>query len=122
MRDVSSVLRIAERKVGDITILDLSGRLVLDQGDALFRDRVMDLLERQHKQIIVNLHDVTYIDSAGVGMMVAKMLSVRRAGGDMKLLHLTARSNRVMTITRLLTVFEAFDDEDEAIRSFKAIV
>ena len=121
MRDVS-VLRIAERNVGDITILDLSGKLVLDQGDALFRDRVVDLLERQLKQIIINLQDVTYIDSAGVGMMVAKMLSVRRAGGDMKLLHLTARSSRVMTITRLLTVFEAYDDEEEAIRSFKATV
>jgi anti-sigma B factor antagonist len=68
--------------------------------------------------MIINLQEVTYIDSAGVGMLVAKMLSVRRAGGDMKLLHLTTRSNRVMTITRLLTVFEAFDDEEEAIRSF----
>ena len=122
MRDVSAVLHIAERNVGDVTILDLSGRLVLDQGDALFRDKVVDLLEGQHKQILINLKEVTYIDSAGVGMMVAKMLSVRRAGGDMKLLHLTARSNRVMTITRLLTVFEAFDDEEEAIRSFKATV
>jgi anti-sigma B factor antagonist len=122
MRDVSLVLRIEERNVGGVTILDLSGRLVLDQGDALFRDYVVGLLERQQKQLIINLQDVTYIDSAGVGMMVAKMLSVRRAGGDMKLLHLTARSNRVMTITRLLTVFESFDDEEEAIRSFKATV
>jgi anti-sigma B factor antagonist len=122
MRDVTSVLRIAERNVGRVTILDLTGRLVMDQGDAAFRDRVVDLLERDQKQIIINLQEVTYIDSAGVGMLVAKMLSVRRAGGDMKLLHLTTRSNRVMTITRLLTVFEAFDDEEEAIRSFKATV
>jgi anti-sigma B factor antagonist len=122
MRDVTSVLRIAERNIGGVTILDLAGRLVMDQGDAAFRDRVVDLLERKQKQIIINLQEVTYIDSAGVGMLVAKMLSVRRAGGDMKLLHLTARSNRVMTITRLLTVFEAFDDEEEAIRSFKAAV
>ena len=118
MRDVTSVLRIAERNVGGVTILDLAGRLVMDQGDAAFRDRVVDLLARQQKQMIINLQEVTYIDSAGVGMLVAKMLSVRRAGGDMKLLHLTTRSNRVMTITRLLTVFEAFDDEEEAIRSF----
>ena len=122
MRDVPSVLRIAERNVGGVTILDMNGRLVLDQGDAALRDRVVDLLRRGQKQILINLQEVTYIDSAGVGMMVAKMLSVRRAGGDMKLLHLTARSNRVMTITRLLTVFEAFDDEEEAIRSFKAAV
>ena len=122
MRDVTSILRIAERNVGGVTILDLTGRLVMDQGDAALRDRVVDLLERKQKQLIINLQDVTYIDSAGVGMLVAKMLSVRRAGGDMKLLHLTARSNRVMTITRLLTVFEAFDDEEEAVRSFKAAV
>jgi anti-sigma B factor antagonist len=118
MRDVTSVLRIIERNVGGVTILDLAGRLVMDQGDVAFRDRVVDLLARQQKQMIINLQEVTYIDSAGVGMLVAKMLSVRRAGGDMKLLHLTTRSNRVMTITRLLTVFEAFDDEEEAIRSF----
>jgi anti-sigma B factor antagonist len=118
MRDVTSDLRIAERNVGGVTVLDLSGRLVLDQGDAAFRDCIVDLLERDQKRMIINLQDVTYIDSAGVGMLVAKMLSVRRAGGDMKLLHLTARSNRVMTITRLLTVFEAFDDEEEAIKSF----
>jgi anti-sigma B factor antagonist len=122
MRDVTSVLRIAERNVEGVTILDLAGRLVMDQGDAAFRDCVVNLLKRQQKRMIINLQEVTYIDSAGVGMLVAKMLSVRRAGGDMKLLHLTTRSNRVMTITRLLTVFEAFDDEEEAIRSFKAAV
>ena len=122
MREGNPILRIVERQAGDVTILDLSGRLVLDQGDATFRDRVADLMARGKINIVVNLHDVTYIDSAGVGMLVAKMLSVRRAGGDMKLLYLTARSTRVMTITKLLTVFVAFDDEQEAIRSFKAVV
>jgi len=81
-----------------------------------------ELLASGRKHFIINLRDVNYIDSAGVGVLVAKMLSVRRAGGDMKLLHLTARSNRVMTITKLLTVFEAFDDEQDAIRSFNAAV
>ena len=122
MRDVAPILRIVERVVDGVTILDLTGRLVLDQGDSAFRDCIADLLARGHSHFIINLQNVTYIDSAGVGIMVAKMLSVRRAGGDMKLLHLTPRSNRVMTITKLLTVFEAFDDEDEAIRSFKAVV
>lgn len=122
MRDVMPTLRIAERIVGDVTILDMTGRLVLDQGDAAFRDHITDLLARGQRQIVLNLQNVSYIDSAGVGVMVAKMLSVRRAGGDMKLLHLTARSNRVMTITKLLTVFEAFNDEQEAVRSFKAAV
>ena len=117
MRDVTSVLRIVERNVGGVTILDLSGRLVLDQGDAAFRDRVVDLLagsrSSDHQPAGRHLHR-----QRRRGLLVAKMLSVRRAGGDMKLLHLTTRSNRVMTITRLLTVFEAFDDEQEAIRSF----
>ena len=122
MRDATPILRIAERVVDGVTILDLTGRLVLDDGDTAFRDCIANLLSRGQNQLLVNLANVTYIDSAGVGMLVAKMLSVRRAGGDMKLLNLTARSNRVMTITKLLTVFEAFDDETEAIRSFRAVV
>lgn len=122
MRDGTPVLRIVERVVEGVTVLDLTGRLVLDEGDAAFRDGVAGLLARGQNRLVVNLANVTYIDSAGVGMLVAKMLSVRRAGGDMKLLHLTARSNRVMTITKLLTVFEAFDDEQQAIRSFRAAV
>ena len=122
MRDEAPTLRVAERVVDGVTILDLTGRLVLDEGDAIFRERVADLLARGRNHQIVNLQNVTYIDSAGVGVLVAKLLSVRRAGGDMKLLHLTPRSNRVMTITRLLTVFEAFNDEQEAVKSFKAIV
>jgi anti-sigma B factor antagonist len=120
--ELKPILRIVERSDNGVTILDMAGRLVLDQGDATFRDCVADLLARGQKQLILNLQDVSYIDSAGVGVMVAKMLSVRRAGGDMKLLHLTPRSTRVMTITKLLTVFEAFDDEQEAIRSFNAAV
>ncbi len=122
MREGSPILRIVERRSGDVTILDLAGRLVLDQGDATFRDSVANLVARGQTHLLVNLQDVSYIDSAGVGMLVAKMLSVRRAGGDMKLLNLTARSTRVMTITKLLTVFEAFDDEQEAVRSFKVVV
>lgn len=122
MREVRPTLRIVERVVEGVMILDMTGRLVLDQGDAVFRDCIGDLLTRGEKQIVVNLKNVTYIDSAGVGVMVAKYLTVRRAGGDMKLLHLTPRSTRVMTITKLLTVFEAFDNEDEAVRSFKAVV
>lgn len=122
MPELAPILRIVERIADGVTILDLSGRLVLDQGDAAFRDCVADLLARGQNQVLLNLLNVSYIDSAGVGVMVAKMLSVRRTGGDMKLLHLTPRSTRVMTITKLLTVFEAFDDEEEAVRSFKAIV
>jgi anti-sigma B factor antagonist len=115
-------LKIVERTVGGTTVLDLSGRLVLDDGDAVFRERIADLLARGRTNLVINLKEVTYIDSAGVGVLVAKMLSARRAGGDMRLLNLTPRSTRVMTITKLLTVFDAFDDEAEAIRSFGARV
>ncbi|MGB2718102.1 MAG: STAS domain-containing protein [Vicinamibacterales bacterium] len=122
MRETRPALRIVERVVDGIAILDMTGRLVLDEGDATFREHINVLLARGQTQIVLNLKDVSYIDSAGVGVMVAKFLTVRRAGGDMKLLHLTPRSNRVMTITKLLTVFEAFDSEEDAVRSFKAAV
>lgn len=110
-------LQIAERVVGDVTILDMQGRLVLDETE-FFRRRVDELLRQNRLKVVLNLKDVTYIDSAGVGMMVGKYLSVRRLGGDIKLLHLSPRSYRVMTITKLLTVFEAFDSEEQAIAAF----
>lgn len=111
-------LQIAERNVDDVTVLDLQGRLVLDETEH-FRRRVDDLVQQDRLKVLLNLKDVTYIDSAGVGMMVGKYLSLRRKGGDVKLLHLSPRSHRVMTITKLLTVFEAFDSEDQAIASFR---
>lgn len=114
---VTRTLYIDERTVSGVTVLDLRGRLVLDETD-YFRRKMDDLIEGQRLLVVLNLKDVTYIDSAGVGMMVGKYLSVRRKGGDMKLLHLTPRSQRVMTITKLLTVFEAFDSEEKAIAAF----
>lgn len=112
--------QIAERQVVDVTILDLTGRLVLEEGVLPFRESVDQLVRQGHLKFVVNLQDVTYIDSAGVGMMVAKYLSVRRTGGDVKLLNLTRRTHRVMTITKLLKVFDVFDDEADAVRSFSA--
>ena len=112
------MLTIAERRVGDVTILELNGRLVLYEGEVEFRKHIDALVADGRVKVIVDLHDVDYIDSAGVGSLVAKYLSVRRKGGNVKLLHLSARSHRVMGITRLLSVFETFDAEDEALRSF----
>lgn len=110
-------LQISDRVVDGVTVLDMQGRLVLDEAD-FFRRRVEDLIRDNRTKIVLNLKDVTYIDSAGVGMMVGKYLSVRRLGGDVKLLHLSPRSTRVMTITKLVTVFEAFESEEQAVRSF----
>lgn len=115
-------LEIVERQKGDVSILDLKGRVVLGEGDAPLRDAVERLLSEGRGKIVLNLRDVTYIDSAGIGVMVGRLLSARRKGGDVKLLNLTARSHRVMTITKLLTVFDAFDDEAEAVASYDAVV
>lgn len=111
-------MTIEERRVGDVTILGLQGRLVLYEGELAFRRKIDQLLAAGVRKVLVDLAGVTYMDSAGVGAMVGKYLSVRRSGGEMKLLHLTSRSLRVMTITRLMSVFETFDSEAAALRSF----
>ena len=114
------MLVISERVVDDVTILHLSGRLVLFEGDAILRQTVDDLVRQGRVKIIVDLGNVPYIDSAGIGMLIAKYLSVRRKSGDLKLLHLNTRGLLVMTITKLLTVFETFDSEEAALASFAA--
>ena len=111
-------MTITERAVGDVTVLELDGRLVLYEGETDLKTVINDLVSRGRTKIILDLKNVTYIDSAGVGMIIAKYVSVRRAGGDVKLLNLSRRSVRVMTITRLLEVFETFDSEKEAVQSF----
>jgi anti-anti-sigma factor len=114
-------LKITERRVGDVTILDLQGRLVLDDGDTSCAEHI-DLLVRQGRiRIILNLLDVTYIDSAGVGALIAKYVSLRRRGGDLRLLSLSDRVRRVITIAHLLQVFEIFESEDLAVRSFSVL-
>ena len=111
-------MKIAEWPVGEITILKLTGRLELEEGDLLLRDYVNRLVAEGRVKIVLDLKDVTRIDSAGIGMLVSKYLSARRVGGTIKLLNLTHRSGHLMEITRLVTVFEIFDDEAEALRSF----
>jgi len=113
-------MTIEERSVGPVTILALSGRLVLDDGDALLRQRVDDLVARGQLKIIADLTALDYVDSAGIGILIAKYLSVRRRGGDLKLLRLSSRTHHALEITHLLTVFEAFESEEDAVRSFGA--
>jgi anti-sigma B factor antagonist len=116
---MSTSLQITERRIGDVTILDLTGRVVLGEGDVPFRQAIDALVKEKRLKIILNLKDVTYIDSAGVGVMVGKLVSLRRQGGDIRLLTLVQRNLRVMTITKLVTVFEIFESEDEAVQSFQ---
>jgi anti-sigma B factor antagonist len=117
---MAAQLTIGERRAGDVTILDLTGRLVADEEDVLFTARIDTLLQAGRRYFVVNFERVTVIDSGGVGTLVAKYLSVRRHGGDIRLAHVTPRTRRVLEITRLLSVFATFDTDDEAVRSFAA--
>ena len=111
-------MQIEERPSGDVTIVDLTGRLVLGDGDALLRDKVNSLLHQGRKQLVVNLGGVPYIDSAGLGEIVRSYTTVRKQGGDLKLLNLTSKIADLLSITKLLTVFETFDSEQAALDSF----
>ena len=113
-------MKLTERQSGDVTFLDLAGRLVLDDGDGQLRDRVNDLVARQQLKIVVNLQDVTYIDSCGLGVLISKLVSVRNKGGDLRLLHLSPRSHRVFEICKLENVFRSFESEADAIASFSS--
>lgn len=117
---LTTLMRIAERRVADVTILQLAGRLELDDGDTVLRDHVNRLAEEGRVNLILDLTDVTRLDSAGIGMLVGKYLTVRKRGGTIKLLHLTDRTSRLLNITKLASVFEIFEQEDQAVRSFSA--
>jgi anti-sigma B factor antagonist len=119
---VRPTLNVTVADRADVTVLHLHGQLVFDGGDAVFRDAVNDLIARERLKIVVDLADVTYIDSAGIGVLIARFLEVRRRGGDMRLANLTVRSHRVMTITHLLSVFESFDTVERAVQSFQSSV
>jgi anti-anti-sigma factor len=113
-------LQIVTEDRGAVTILHLKGRLVLEDGDVVFRDAINELASRERINLVVDLAEVSYIDSAGIGVLIGRYLSLRRRSGDVKLANLTARSHRVMTITQLLDVFDCFDSIDEAVDSFAA--
>jgi anti-sigma B factor antagonist len=111
-------MQIEQRAVGDVTVLDLKGRVTLGEGDELLKDKVNSLLNQGVKKIVLNLADVPYIDSAGLGEIVRTYTTVSKQGGSLKLLNLTKRITDLLSITKLLTVFETFDNENEAVRSF----
>jgi anti-sigma B factor antagonist len=111
-------MTVVERRVGDVTVLDLKGRLVFDEGDAVLREHINDLVAQGRMNVLLNLQDVTYVDSCGIGVLVSKFVSLRRKGGDLRLVHITPRSQRLMQITKLMDVFRIFESEAEAIASF----
>src|SRR3979411_1425213 len=113
-------MQIDERTVGDVVVLDLKGKVTLGQGDELLKDKVNSLVNQGHRKIVLNLAGVPYVDSAGLGEIVRTYTTVSRQGGSMKLLNLTKRITDLLAITKLLTVFETFDAESDAVKSFSS--
>ena len=111
-------MQIEERIVGDVTILDLKGKITLGEGDEALKDKINSLTLQNRRQILLNLEGVPYIDSAGLGEVVRTYTTVSRQGGQLKLVNLTKRIEDLLSITKLLTVFETFDSEPEALQSF----
>ncbi len=116
--DLYVSLKLSTRQVDGITILDLSGRITLGEGSVQLRDATRDLLSKGAKLILLNLGDVNYIDSSGIGELVSAYTTVRNQGGELKLLNLTKKVHDLLQITKLYTVFDVKDDEASAIASF----
>lgn len=111
-------MKIVERQVGDVTILDLHGKILIGEGDDALRDAVTKLVDGGKTKILLNLGDVPYVDSAGLGEIVRCYTTVSRKGGKLKLINLTKKIQDLLAITKLLTVFETHDSEEEGVKSF----
>src|SRR3954449_5973078 len=113
-------MQIDEPVVDGVTILDLKGKMTLGEGDELLKDKINSLIHQNQKNLLLNLEGVPYIDSAGLGEIVRTYTTVSRQGGALKLVNLTKRITDLLSITKLLTVFETFDAEKEAVASFQS--
>ena len=111
-------MQIEERPSGDIMILDVTGKLTIGEGDELLKDKINSLIQQGHKKLISNLEGVPYVDSAGLGEIVRTYTTVSRQGGNLKLLNVTKRIEDLLSITKLLTVFDTYESEQEALNSF----
>ena len=111
-------VKLTTRQVGDVTVVDVAGRITLGEGSSALREAMRDLVSKGQKKILLNLGEVSYIDSSGIGELVSGFTTVTNSGGNLKLLNLNKRVKDLLQITKLYTVFEVFDDEAAAIRSF----
>jgi len=111
---------IKERVVKGVSILDLSGKIVLGEGDVQVKERIKDLLADGQRRVLLNLAEVNYIDSAGLGTLISSYTTAKREGGSLKLVNLTRRIQDLLAITKLITVFETFENEAEALDSFSS--
>lgn len=116
---MSAFLHVAERDLGDVTILQISGQLTLDDGDIPLRKDIDALVEHGHVNLVFDLHGVSRLDSAGIGTLVNSYLATHRHGGDLKLLHVPPRASRMLTLTKLAGIFEIYDSEDAVVQSFQ---
>jgi anti-sigma B factor antagonist len=112
-------MKVATRQVDGVTILDLSGRITLGEGSVTLRDAVHDLVAKGSKHILLNLENISYIDSSGIGELVSAFTSVKNSGGELKLLNLTKKVHDLLQITKLYTVFDIWDSEASAVTAFK---
>jgi anti-sigma B factor antagonist len=112
-------LRVNTRQVDGVDIVDCSGRITLGEGSVILRDTVKDLLGKGHKKILLNLGEVNYIDSSGIGELVSAYTTAKNQGGELKLLNLTKKVHDLLQITKLYTVFDVKDDEAAAVRAFR---
>jgi anti-sigma B factor antagonist len=115
-----TAMQIEERVIGGVTILDLKGKMTLGEGDELLKDKINSLIHQGQKKLLLNLEGVPYIDSAGLGEIVRTYTTVSRQGGSLKLVNLTKRITDLLAITKLLTVFETFESEKDAIASYQS--
>ncbi|MFL6216677.1 MAG: STAS domain-containing protein [Blastocatellia bacterium] len=113
-------LTINSRQAGDVTVLDLSGKITIGEGSVQLREAVRGLLESGNKKVLLNLGDVSYVDSSGIGELVSSYTTTSNTGGQLKLLNLTKKIQDLLMITKLLTVFQVYDNEQEAVASFSA--
>jgi anti-sigma B factor antagonist len=113
-------MQIEERPTGDVIVLDLKGKMTLGEGDELLKDKINSLVHQGRRKVVLNLGGVPYIDSAGLGEIVRTYTTISRQWGSMKLLNLTKRITDLLSITKLLTVFETYDNEADAVRSFSS--
>ncbi|MBI3402558.1 MAG: STAS domain-containing protein [Acidobacteria bacterium] len=112
-------MQISERAVGDVVIVDVSGKITLgDGGDAMLKDKMRSLIQQGQKKVLLNLGEVSYVDSAGLGEIVQAYATVTKSGGALKLMNTTKRIKDLLSITKLLTVFDTYDSEAEAVTSF----
>ena len=113
-------MTMTERRIGDVTVLDLGGRLILEDGVDELRDRIASIVDEGRLKLVLDMADLTFVDSCGIGILISKLVSLRRRGGDLHLLNLTPRGQHLLEITRLEHVFHCYTSEADAVGSFPA--